>query len=129
MARPLNPQWVCRRCLATQTETSSTPIPPAAEAPDYDPSLPASQRTYRLNKTDFNLKKPLKQRKINDQYLQHSTSDLLHDNEKKLREKTVPHKKVIGVVVSAGKMQKTVKVRVAGQEWNKRIGKVRLGHC
>lgn len=29
-----------------------------------------------------------------------------------------------GVVVSAGLMQKTVKVRVGGQEWNKRVQKV-----
>lgn len=29
-----------------------------------------------------------------------------------------------GVVVSAGLMQKTVKVRVGGQKWNKRVQKV-----
>ena len=32
----------------------------------------------------------------------------------------------VGVVVSAGKMSKAVKVRVAGQEWNKNIRKVCL---
>lgn len=30
-----------------------------------------------------------------------------------------------GVVVSAGKMMKTVKVRMFKQTWNRRIGKVR----
>jgi small subunit ribosomal protein S17 len=30
----------------------------------------------------------------------------------------------VGVVVSAGKMAKAVKVRIAGQEWNKHIRKV-----
>lgn len=32
----------------------------------------------------------------------------------------------IGVVVSAGKMSKAVKVRVAEQEWNKKFRKVRI---
>ena len=31
-----------------------------------------------------------------------------------------------GVVVSAGLMQKTVKVRVGGQKWNKLVKKVQL---
>jgi hypothetical protein len=31
----------------------------------------------------------------------------------------------VGVVVSAGKMSRAVKVRVAGQEWNKKFRKVR----
>jgi hypothetical protein len=31
-----------------------------------------------------------------------------------------------GVVVSAGKMSKAVKVRIVGQEWNKHIRKVRF---
>lgn len=30
-----------------------------------------------------------------------------------------------GVVVSAGLMEKTVKVRVGGQKWNKTVNKVR----
>lgn len=33
------------------------------------------------------------------------------------------HKDIVGVVVSAGKMDKTVKVRVPGQRWEKKIGK------
>ena len=34
----------------------------------------------------------------------------------------------VGVVVSAGKMSKAVKVRVANQEWNKKFRKVRIGN-
>lgn len=34
-------------------------------------------------------------------------------------------KQLTGVVVSAGKMIKTVKVRIANREWNKKIQKVR----
>lgn len=34
----------------------------------------------------------------------------------------------VGVVVSAGRMTKAVKVRIAGQEWNKKFRKVR-SHC
>ena len=36
------------------------------------------------------------------------------------------HRQFMGVVVSAGKMMKTVKVRIADREWNKRIKKVIL---
>ncbi|KAJ9648876.1 hypothetical protein H2199_000789 [Coniosporium tulheliwenetii] len=36
---------------------------------------------------------------------------------------SVTSRKLNGVVVSAGKMQKTVKVRIAAQEWNKHIRK------
>jgi len=36
-----------------------------------------------------------------------------------------PHRTYTGVVVSAGKMQKTIKVRVAKQKWDKKIQKVR----
>ncbi|CAK4034756.1 nucleic acid-binding [Lecanosticta acicola] len=120
-------QWICQRCLSTQTDTPTSPVSPAEQgvtAPStYDPTLPFSQRGYPLNKTDFNLKKPLKQARIPEAHLRYSTSDLLHQNEKGQREKAIPHKKIVGVVVSAGKMQRTVRVRVAGQKWNKRIGK------
>ena len=43
-----------------------------------------------------------------------------------VREFMSSHK--VGVVVSAGKMSKAVKVRIAGQEWNKKIRKVRSVH-
>ncbi|KAK5124546.1 hypothetical protein LTR85_001763 [Meristemomyces frigidus] len=95
----------------------------------YDPSLPASQRIdpatgrpYRLSRTDFLLKKGLPQY-IPTQYLQHSTTELLPQDEKESRARTVGHREIVGVVVSAGKMDKTVKVRVAGQKWEKKIGK------
>ena len=126
-------QWICRRCLATQQTSSptiSSPEPPPqrilkdpSETSTYDATLPSSQRDYRLTKTDFHLKKPLSH-KIPRQYLQHSTSELLHQNEKKEREKAIAHKRIMGVVVSAGKMEKTVKVRCPGRRWEGKIGKV-----
>ena len=95
----------------------------------FDPSLPAAKRigkngkVIRLDKTDFYLKKGLRQ-KIPVSYLQHSTTDLLPAHEKEQRAETVPHKQLIGVVVSSGKMDKTVTVRVGTQTWNKRVKKV-----
>jgi small subunit ribosomal protein S17 len=117
-------QWTCRRCIATQP-----PLQADSPPPTYDPTLPFAQRIgpdgqpYSLTPTDRVLKKVLKQR-IPVQYLQHSTSEILPAAEKEQREQTVLHKKVVGVVVSSGKMDKTVTVRVGGQTWNKRIGKV-----
>lgn len=54
----------------------------------------------------------------------------MHENEKAQRERVQGevaggHKKMVGVVVSAGKMDRTVKVRIPGQRWEGRIGKVR----
>lgn len=123
-------QWTCRRCLATEpVSPSQPPMPPPqkkdpSETSNYDPSLPSSQRDYRLTPTDFYLKRHLPQR-IPDQYLQHSTSPILHLEEKVQRETVSKHKRIIGVVVSAGKMDKTVKVRLPTQRWNTRIHKVR----
>lgn len=100
----------------------------------YDPTIPFAQRIgpngqpYPLTKTDRVLKKVLKQPRIPVQYLQHSTSEILPESEKAQREQTVQHKKIIGVVVNSGKMDKTVTVRVGGQTWNKRIGKVGRMH-
>lgn len=133
--RPLSskqssPQWICRRCLATQSQ-DATPIPPVGTATTspsprrLNPSQPAMERRSRLSETDLNLKRALPQSKIPAAYLVHSTSNILHQKEKKQREETVPHKPIAGVVVSAGRMDKTVKVRVGGQTWNKRIKKVR----
>lgn len=96
----------------------------------YDPTLPREKRInpetkeiYPLRKTDRFLKRPSGEI-IPIQYLQHSTSDLLPAQEKEQRARTVAHKEIVGVVVSAGKMDKTVKVRVPGQRWEKKIGKV-----
>jgi small subunit ribosomal protein S17 len=36
-----------------------------------------------------------------------------------------PHREIPGVVVSAGLMQRTVKVQVGGQKWNSLLKKVR----
>ena len=61
---------------------------------------------------------------IPTQYLQHSTDDRLNLAEKREREKTDKHKEIKGVVVSAGLMDKTVRVRVPGERWNKKLAKV-----
>lgn len=129
-------QWICRRCLATQAEPTPTAPPPqpsfaprtAANEAEYDPSLPSSQRTFKLSKSDKYLKRGLSHR-IPPQYLAHSTSDLLPEHEKKQREELNEHRPIVGVVVSAGKMAKTVKVRVPGRRWEKRIGKVGFAHA
>lgn len=126
-------QWVCRRCLAAQAEgtESRTPINPPTPLPEwYNPSLPATKRVdpdgnpYRLIRADFLLKKPLDQPRIPTQYLTHSTAEYLNDKEKEQREHTKTHKKIEGVVVRSGRMDKTVTVRIAGQQYNKRIKKV-----
>lgn len=139
-ARVNGGQWICRRCLATTSTTTVIDPPPPpipsrklpsaplekkdpSEALKYDPHLPSSERDYRLTKTDFYLKKGLPQ-VIPHQYLQHSKSDLLPPAEKEQRDKTEGHKRIVGVVVSAGKMDKTVRVQVPGKVWNKRIKKV-----
>ena len=130
-------QWICRRCLATQVESTppaptmpsflstSRPTKDPSEAENYDPTLPASQRDYRLTKTDFYLKKALPQR-IPPQYFYHSTNDVIPVNEREQRAtaQVDSHKKLIGVVVDTGKMHKTVKVRIPGQRWNLKIKKV-----
>lgn len=129
-------QWVCRRCLATTTTSEKTPMPPPLvpqkESPEtaknYDPTLPSSQRDYRLKNSDFYLKKAIPQR-IPFQYLVHSTSPILAKEERLAREQAkTAHKpkRLVGVVVSSGKMHKTVKVRLPAQRWNNKIHKVGL---
>lgn len=134
-ARQWGSQWVCRRCLATQTEPieSRTPVNPPTPLPDwYDPSLPASKRVdpdgnpYRLTRSDLLLKKPLNQPRIPRQYLAHSTAEHLHETEKEQREKTRPHKPITGVVIRSGRMDKTVTVRISLQKFNTRVKKVGL---
>lgn len=133
--KPQTPQWICRRCLATQatsTPSSSSGSATAPPPPIYgDPRLPASERIdpasgrpTPLSEVNRLLKKPLPQL-IPPQHLEHSTVEWLHDNEKAQRDRTRPHRKIVGVVVSTGKMAKTVKVRVPGQRWEPKIGKVK----
>lgn len=136
-SKPQSSQWTCRRCLATQTEpnaASSGPpyVPNEAPLPaNYDPTLTSAQRTdpntgallYRLRKTDYFLKKALPQ-KIPMQYLQHSTAEHLAHTEKEQRAKTEEHREIVGVVVRSGKMDRTVTVRLPGQRWERKVGKV-----
>ena len=145
-SRSLGQQWVCKRCLATQAETNNLPPLPTI----LDPSTPSSSShsttepvqsgntASRSNsiafdpsgsqsRTDFYLSKRLPHA-VPIQYLQHSTSHKLAGREKQVRETAVAHRDIVGVVVSTGKMDKTVKVRIPGQTWNKRIGKVNNIH-
>ena len=79
-----------------------------AAPPNYDPSQPAKKRIgpngerYQLLKSDRLLKTPLPQARIPRQYLTHSTSEILHENEKAQRELVTRHKPIVGVVVSSG---------------------------
>ena len=136
--KPNPNQWVCQRCLATKAEP--TPVPDhilqqtvAKPAPSPQTTQTPTRETSQTSRPNNNflsdlssLEKPLPQIALPVQYLQHSTSDLLHEREKAQRVKTEPHKPIVGVVVSAGKMKKTVKVRIPGLRWEKRIGKVSL---
>lgn len=141
-------QYVCRRCLATQSTNThpstgvyQTPwLPEGTPLPEnYDPSLPFEKRTlsetgedgkpqhYRLTKTDWYLKKGLPHA-IPPQYLQHSTASHLAHEERQQREKFQDHKEILGVVVSSGKMDRTVKVRLPGQRFERKVGKVWYSH-
>lgn len=104
---PIQPQRVCQqRFLATQV-------------PEVDLT-----RNYKDLRPSELLSEPLPQRKIPDQYLIHVNAEQLPIAEQEQWEKVTPHKKIVGVVVSHGKMDRTVKVKVAGQQFNRRIKKV-----
>ncbi|KAI5364047.1 Putative ribosomal protein S17/S11 [Septoria linicola] len=103
-AKIAKPQWICQRCLATQSQ-------------------PAGKTDYRKLAPAELLSKPLPQARIPDHYLQHVNAETLPIGEQEQWEKVTPHKKTVGVVVSHGKMDKTVRVRVAGQRWNTSIKK------
>jgi len=120
------PQLTYPKISETEYWPDNVPVPSW-----YDPSLPREKRinpetqeVYPLRRSDRFLKRPSGEI-IPIQHLQHSTSELLPAQEKEQRARTVAHKDIVGVVVSAGKMDKTVKVRVPGQRWEKKIGKVR----
>lgn len=98
------PSTGLRRCLATQTS-------------------PAAKVDYRSLAPEEVLSRPLKQTAIPAHYLQHVNAESLPISEQEQWEKVTPHKKTVGVVVSHGKMDKTVRVKVAGQRWNKAIKK------
>lgn len=44
--------------------------------------------------------------------------------EKEQRAKTEEHREIVGVVVRSGKMDRTVTVRLPGQRWERKVGKV-----
>jgi hypothetical protein len=124
-ASQLNQQsllWTCRRCLATQSRSDSN-------QPEFSPSLPSDQRrdahgkVVPLQRRDWLLKKQLPH-DIPRTRLVHSTTDILPDKEKAQRDAIPKHKRTVGVVTSAGLMDRTVTVRLPGQAWNKHIKKV-----
>lgn len=104
--KAVKPQWICRRCLATQ-QSNSTP-----------------SEKYSKGRTSELLSTQLQQKHLPPQVLSHVNAQSLPINEQEQWEKVEPHKKIVGVVVSHGKMDKTVRVRVAAQRWNQRIKKV-----
>ncbi|KAF2724205.1 nucleic acid-binding protein [Polychaeton citri CBS 116435] len=109
-------QWVCRRCIATQAEVTPSGSG-AAPPPPFDP----------IRKQQKILARPLAHA-VPPQYLQHTTTDALNPREKAQRDHTEPHKEIVGVVVSAGKMDRTVKVRVPTRRWEPKIGKYYASH-
>lgn len=108
-------QWICRRCLSGKAK-----IPKIHTEKDFS-QIPLSEL----------FSKPLAQRHLPPQRLQYVDAERLPINEQEQWEKVGPHKKIVGVVVSHGKMDKTVRVRVGAQRWDKRIKKVRknLAEC
>lgn len=114
--RAFQSAWICRRCLATQTE-----VTPSSSS---EPPIPSQPPAGDLTHSEKILSRQLPHR-IPNQYLQHSTSEHLNPIEKTHRDEGVEkHKEIRGVVVSAGLMDKTVRVRIPGRRWNKKIGKV-----
>ncbi|KAK6431631.1 hypothetical protein LTR95_012208 [Oleoguttula sp. CCFEE 5521] len=114
-------QRICRRCLSLQSSQPSTaPTPP----PNYNPSLPFSARQYPLTSTDRILKRPLPgTHHIRPQLLMHVDPTKLHSSDRARQGKNAAHKKIVGVVVRTGRMDKTVTVRIPGQRWDGRIKK------
>lgn len=114
-SRSTTSNWVCKRCLATQVDLSSNPTSISL--------TPSAVHDSSHGDTDDILRRALPHT-VPTQYLQHSRSTHLPEAEQAIRAKITPHKKIVGVVVRAGKMHKTVTVRIPYQKWNKRIGKV-----
>lgn len=134
--------WTCRRCMETMTaqtapvinlpptlspqqlQSRSKPSPKEAQkAIEYDPTLPANKRSYPLLKEHALLKKPLPH-SLPGHYLMHASTSMLPRAERVQQDILDRPKSITGVVVSAGKMDKTVRVRVRRQMWNKRVKKV-----
>ncbi|KAK6420977.1 hypothetical protein LTR95_016875 [Oleoguttula sp. CCFEE 5521] len=114
-------QHICRRCLSLQSTQTTTPSP---TPPNYDVSLSFSARQYPLTSTDRALKRPLPgTHHIRPQLLMHVDPTKLHSSDRARQEKNAAHKKIVGVVVRTGRMDKTVTVRIPGQRWDGRIKK------
>lgn len=113
-------RYTCQRCLSTTTtqaqDAQLTPV-------GYNPSLTASQRDYSLTTTDRLVKRILPHT-VRPQMLQHVDPTKLHGRERDAAEKIGKHKEIVGVVVRTGRMDKTVRVRVAGRRYEPKIGKV-----
>ena len=114
---------ISRRWLST--EISAEQDPPLTSIPTPSSPTPAAPSSKPLTPLEAALRRPLRKHRIPIQHLQHSTSTDLPADEEAQRDDTVPHTAIRGVVVSAGKMHKTVKVRLPSRRWEPRIGKVR----
>lgn len=132
--------WLCRRCLATQASSSSSRDATVGLSPlSPDEITEASSELAALSSPTAqqprprwvglkNLSQPLPHR-LPPAYLRLCDPQALTPEEREHQKRVPASKTIRGVVVSAGKMDKTVKMRVAGQRWNKKIGKVRVdGH-
>lgn len=134
--RYVQPTWTCRRCLTIEADTTGAPPPPfESHGETYEPLLPSIRKDIGRSPFDnLELRRPAERKprtgpvlphRIPPQYLQHCDDQYLNKAEREERAQLTVHKDIRGVVVSAGLMDKTVRVRVPGRTWNRKIGKVR----
>lgn len=64
------------------------------------------------------------EREVDEEKMEADLADAAAATMEEVGKPVVGKRGPVGVVVSAGKMQKTVKVRVPGQKWNKHLRKV-----
>ena len=109
--RPAIQAWRSARCFATQLTSNGSDIPP----------LPISMEAA-TSSTTFSVRSSLPSASSNDELptIEQNTTTSQSDADGAPKSRPLP----VGVVVSAGKMAKTVKVRIPGQTWNKYLRKV-----
>jgi len=112
-SRPAIQAWRGARCFATEVSTGSSSTHVPTVTADSDTSAPAS--VLPPNVLSESISAPTSE-ETGSSKAPRSQTESPTQNERKL----------VGVVVSAGKMQKTVKVRIPGQKFNKHLRKVRL---
>lgn len=127
-------QWTCKRCLATQTTTTTTlssdeALPTLRSKDDPTPNYGTPAWNAQ------NAHKPLLERELPHniplQLLKHTTTPLPpHEAALRLKAQTQAKasRKVIGIVTSVGRMHKTVKVRIPSQRYEPRVQKYFADH-